>query len=114
MNTPRNKSSSNEETDQARLDGLTGLFNHAFFYRRIDFELKILARYGTPVSLMMVDIDDFKDFNDQYGHQEGDAVLSSVGAIIEAETRDADMAGRSLVWYCRQRTEGKPYCLVKG
>ena len=75
-------------------DGLTGLFNHAFFYRRIDFELKILARYGTPVSLMMVDIDDFKDFNDQYGHQEGDAVLSSVGAIIEAETRDADICCR--------------------
>jgi diguanylate cyclase (GGDEF)-like protein len=75
-------------------DGLTGLFNHAFFYRRIDFELKILARYGTPVSLMMVDIDDFKDFNDQHGHQEGDAVLSSVGAIIEAETRDADICCR--------------------
>ena len=75
-------------------DGLTGLFNHAFFYRRIDFELKILARYGTPVSLMMVDIDDFKDFNDRYGHQEGDAILTSVGAIIEAETRDADICCR--------------------
>ena len=75
-------------------DGLTGLFNHAFFYRKIEFELKIFTRYGTPISLMMVDIDNFKDFNDRYGHQEGDAVLHSVGAIIESVTRDSDICCR--------------------
>ncbi len=80
--------------DVSLRDGLTGLFNHAYFYRRVDFELKILSRYGTPVALMMIDIDDFKDFNDRFGHQEGDAVLKSVGAIIEAETRDADICCR--------------------
>ena len=80
--------------DVSLRDGLTGLFNHAFFYRRIDYELKIFARYGTPISLMMIDIDDFKSFNDLYGHQKGDEVLTAVGAIIEAETRDADICCR--------------------
>ncbi len=80
--------------DVSLRDGLTGLFNHAFFFRRIDLELKILARYGTPVSVMMVDIDDFKDFNDRFGHQEGDAVLGSIAAIIEDETRETDVCCR--------------------
>jgi two-component system, cell cycle response regulator len=80
--------------DVSLRDGLTGLFSHAFFYRRTDFEIKLSARYGATVSLMMIDIDNFKDFNDQYGHQEGDAILYSVGATIVAETRDSDICCR--------------------
>ena len=80
--------------DVSLRDGLTGLFSHAFFYRRTDFEIRRTARYGTPVSLMMIDIDDFKVFNDRYGHQEGDAILSSVGAAIEAEARNTDICCR--------------------
>ncbi len=89
--------------DVSLRDGLTGLFNHTFFYRRIDFELNRSARYGTPVSLMMIDIDDFKEFNDRYGHQEGDAVLRSVGALIKAESRDSDIC-------CRYG--GEEFCVI--
>ena len=80
--------------DVSLRDGLTGLFNHAFFYRRLEFELERPDRYNTPVSLMMIDIDDFKKFNDHFGHQEGDAVLRTVGAIIEAVSRDSDVCCR--------------------
>jgi len=80
--------------DVSLRDGLTGLFSHAFFYRRADFETKRFARYGIPVSLMMIDVDNFKQFNDTYGHQQGDGILISVGAIIEAETRETDICCR--------------------
>jgi diguanylate cyclase (GGDEF)-like protein len=80
--------------DVSLRDGLTGLFSRAFLYRRTDFEIKRSNRYGDPVALMMLDIDDFKKFNDQYGHQEGDLLLESLGAAIEAETRDTDICCR--------------------
>lgn len=75
-------------------DGLTGLFNHAFFYRRTEIEIRRAVQSGNAVSIMMIDIDDFKDFNDRYGHQEGDAILHSIGSIIKAETRRADTCCR--------------------
>lgn len=75
-------------------DGLTGLYNHAYCHQSIDTELKRCSRYGTTVSLMMIDIDDFKDINDRYGHQEGDKVLAMMGSIIEEETRDCDICCR--------------------
>ena len=75
-------------------DGLTGLFNHAFFYRRTEIEIKRLSQSGDSVSVMMIDIDDFKKFNDRYGHQDGDAILHRIGAIIKAETRHADFCCR--------------------
>jgi diguanylate cyclase (GGDEF)-like protein len=80
--------------DVSLRDGLTGLFGHEFFYRRTDFEIKRSARYGNAVSLMMIDIDNFKQFNDTHGHQEGDAILKAVGSTIETETRDADICCR--------------------
>jgi two-component system cell cycle response regulator len=80
--------------DVSLRDGLTGLFSHAFFYRRTEFEIKRTARYRTPLSLMMIDIDHFKAFNDRHGHQEGDAILTSVGAVIEAEARQTDICCR--------------------
>lgn len=75
-------------------DGLTGLFNHAFFYRRTEIEIKRSTQSCNSVSIMMIDIDDFKDFNDRYGHQDGDAMLHKIGAIIKAETRHADICCR--------------------
>jgi diguanylate cyclase (GGDEF)-like protein len=75
-------------------DGLTGLFNHTFFYRKTEMEIKRSVQTGTAVSIMMIDIDDFKDFNDRYGHQDGDAILHKIGAIIKAETRHADICCR--------------------
>src|SRR5450756_3154262 len=54
--------------DQAITDGLTGLFNHRYFYERLEQEIARARRYGTPVSLLMIDLDDFKAFNDRHGH----------------------------------------------
>jgi diguanylate cyclase (GGDEF)-like protein len=75
-------------------DGLTRLFNHTTCYQKIDLELRRFARYGTMVSIMMCDIDDFKEINDRYGHQEGDKILAMLGVIIEGEARDSDICCR--------------------
>ncbi len=75
-------------------DGLTGLYNHTYCYQRIDAELRTYARYGTDVSLMMIDVDDFKAINDRHGHEEGDRVLARLGAIIKGTTRETDFCCR--------------------
>jgi diguanylate cyclase (GGDEF)-like protein len=75
-------------------DGLTRLFNHTTCYHRIEIELSRFERYGTIVSLMMIDIDDFKEINDLYGHVEGDKILAQLGMIFKQETRDADICCR--------------------
>jgi diguanylate cyclase (GGDEF)-like protein len=76
-------------------DGLTGLFNHRYFYERLQHELARGRRYGTPVSLLMIDVDDFKKFNDTYGHPAGDQVLRAVAGEIEADIRrELDIACR--------------------
>jgi two-component system, cell cycle response regulator len=75
-------------------DGLTGLFNHAYCYQKIDMELRRYARYGTVTSFMMIDIDNFKKLNDQYGHPEGDKFLAVLGTFIERTVRDSDICCR--------------------
>jgi GGDEF domain-containing protein len=81
--------------DQAITDGLTGLYNHRHFYERLEREVVRAQRYGTPVSLLMLDLDDFKAYNDLHGHLAGDAVLREVAAILRAELRaKLDVAAR--------------------
>ena len=81
--------------EQAIRDGLTGLFNHRAFYDRLAAELTRSRRYGHAVGLLMVDIDDFKGFNDRHGHQTGDEVLRAVAHILSSELRrDVDAACR--------------------
>jgi diguanylate cyclase (GGDEF)-like protein len=75
-------------------DGLTGLFNHSSCFQKIGMELKRYARYGTNVSLMMIDIDNFKEINDRFGHQMGDDVLATLGKIIREEAREPDSCCR--------------------
>jgi diguanylate cyclase (GGDEF)-like protein len=75
-------------------DGLTKLFNHATCFQRIEMELRRFKRYGTIVSLMMIDIDNFKEINDRYGHVEGDKILAMLGMIFKQETRDSDICCR--------------------
>ena len=75
-------------------DGLTRLFNHTTCYQRIEMELSRFERYGAIVSLMMIDIDNFKEINDHYGHVEGDRILSEMAAAFLTETRDADICCR--------------------
>ena len=75
-------------------DGLTRLFNHTTCLEKIAVEMRIYQRYGRTSSLMMVDVDDFKKVNDQYGHTVGDKVLATLGEIIDKETRDSDICCR--------------------
>ena len=81
--------------EQAITDGLTGLYNHRYFYERLAQESARAQRYGLPLSLLMLDIDDFKAFNDQYGHPAGDLVLAQVGRLLATQLRrDVDVAAR--------------------
>ena len=81
--------------DQAVTDGLTGLYNHRHLYERLEHEIARARRYGTPVSLLMIDLDDFKAFNDRNGHLAGDAVLRGIAAVLQSELRqNLDIAAR--------------------
>jgi diguanylate cyclase (GGDEF)-like protein len=75
-------------------DGLTGLFNHTYFYQQIDLEVRRYVRYGTLVSLVLIDIDDFKEVNDTYGHREGDRILAAMGRTLTRVARDSDICCR--------------------
>lgn len=75
-------------------DRLTELYNHGYFQQRLDEELGRAARFGHTLSVIMLDIDDFKQFNDNYGHPKGDKVLQAVSAIIRQNLREIDVAAR--------------------
>ena len=84
-----------EVQEQAITDGLTGLYNHRYFYERLAQEFARAQRYGLPLSLLMLDIDDFKAFNDTYGHPAGDRVLAEVGGLLATQLRlEVDVAAR--------------------
>lgn len=68
-------------------DDLTGLYNHRHFFKTLEAELVRLRRQKTSLSLMMVDLDNFKSYNDRYGHLEGDKVLRNVGEIVKHSIR---------------------------
>jgi diguanylate cyclase (GGDEF)-like protein/PAS domain S-box-containing protein len=79
----------------ASSDGLTGLANRRQFDERLQDEWARAKRDGTPLSLLLIDVDHFKKFNDQYGHQAGDTCLRSIAQAFAAEVRrPADLAGR--------------------
>lgn len=79
----------------ASQDGLTGIANRRHFDERLQTEWRRAAGDETPLSLLMVDVDNFKKFNDQYGHQAGDACLKAVAQAIAAEARrPGDLAAR--------------------
>ena len=64
-----------ELEEQSRTDGLTGLFNHGYFQERLRQEVRRAARTKRPLTVLMIDVDDFKEFNDTYGHPQGDRLL---------------------------------------
>ncbi len=75
-------------------DRLTELYNHGYFQQRLDEEVHRALRFGHKLSLLMLDIDNFKDFNDTYGHPKGDQVLKAIAAIMRDNMRDMDIAAR--------------------
>jgi diguanylate cyclase (GGDEF)-like protein len=80
--------------DLAITDGLTKLYNSRHFYKQLDSEVDRSKRYNHPLSLLFMDIDHFKHYNDTYGHLEGDKVLAGIGKIIKSCLRKMDTAYR--------------------
>jgi diguanylate cyclase (GGDEF)-like protein len=75
-------------------DSLTGVFNHRYFQEQLTVEIMRAERYKHPVSLMIIDIDFFKSYNDQFGHLEGDRVLKHIAWVIKENVRQVDIICR--------------------
>jgi diguanylate cyclase (GGDEF)-like protein len=73
--------------EMAVKDGLTGVFNHRYFQEKLSEEMTKAERYNKDLSLALLDVDHFKKFNDNYGHQEGDKVLRIVAEVIQSTVR---------------------------
>jgi len=84
----------NEVERLASIDGMTGVYNYRYFYSHLVRESQRSRRYKTDLSVIMIDIDHFKSFNDTYGHQAGDDVLREVGKILSDEARKIDIVAR--------------------
>lgn len=84
-------------------DTLTGLYNRWYVIEKIDSELNRAIRHGSPMSLLMLDIDHFKRINDTWGHPAGDEVLKSVGKMLRESCRVYDVPGRY---------GGEEFCIV--
>ena len=80
--------------EMANRDGLTGLYNHRYFHEQLSKDFLRARRYHEFLSCVLLDIDYFKKFNDTYGHQTGDVVLSTLARVIEDSIRDSDLAAR--------------------
>jgi diguanylate cyclase (GGDEF)-like protein len=78
----------------ARTDALTGLNNHRHFMDQLSCEIKQAVRHNSPLSVMILDLDDFKRVNDTYGHLIGDRVLSTIAELIKQHVRSTDIAAR--------------------
>lgn len=84
-------------------DSLTGLYNRWFVLEKIDSELNRAMRHGSPMSLLMLDLDHFKRINDTFGHSAGDQVLQGIGRLLRESCRVYDVPGRY---------GGEEFCIV--
>jgi len=75
-------------------DGLTGVFNHAHAIEEVDSEIERVKRYDIAFSIILLDLDNFKEVNDSYGHLAGDFVLKNMAHLIERNLRTIDIVGR--------------------
>jgi diguanylate cyclase (GGDEF)-like protein len=78
----------------ATTDSMTGLYNHRFFQEQMVMQIENAKRYNGKFSLLIIDIDFFKKFNDTYGHQAGDAVLKQVAELLRKSVRTSDFVAR--------------------
>ena len=78
----------------SRKDGLTELYNHRFFHQLLETEVSRAERYDRVVSLLMIDIDDFKSYNDSHGHPAGDLALRRLSQLLKQSSRNCDFLAR--------------------
>ena len=88
---------------ESRTDPLTGLANRRTLYERIEIEMEHALRSETPLSVAMIDLDHFKEYNDQFGHVAGDTLLRSIAALMVSNIRGQDLVARY---------GGEEFCLV--
>ena len=89
---------------QATTDGLTGLYNHRYLDDAIEHEVATALRYDRPLTVLMIDIDDFKPFNDTFGHPQGDKLLKRIADLLVHATRE------NVDIVCRYG--GEEFCIV--
>lgn len=75
-------------------DALTGLYNHRYFYEQLSHEVERSLRYAQPLTVLLMDMNNFKQINDTYGHIIGDKFLSLVGEVIARQIRGSDIGAR--------------------
>jgi len=75
-------------------DSMTKMYNHNYILRRLEQEIELAKKFQSKLSLIMIDIDHFKQINDKYGHQQGDKVITIIAKIIKDNIRFSDIAGR--------------------
>lgn len=88
------RSAMEQARQYAEHDGLTGLWNHRMILERLRQEVNRSSRDGTPLTVIMVDLDHFKNVNDTFGHAAGDVVLKEIAAIFQRSVRSYDWVGR--------------------
>lgn len=79
----------------ATTDALTGLWNRRVFFERLELEMERSRRYKMNLSVLMLDLDHFKNVNDRYGHLAGDEMLVEVARVMELKTRRSDLVART-------------------
>jgi diguanylate cyclase (GGDEF)-like protein len=84
----------NQLREASATDGLTGLLNHKTFLDRLEQEYRRAERYGSELSILMIDVDGFKAVNDTYGHIKGDDVLRGIGGLLRENVRATDLVAR--------------------
>lgn len=75
-------------------DGLTGLYNHKHMYEQLSLAIKRYQRHRKPLSIIMIDLDNFKLINDKYGHVKGDEILRDISKILKKNSREEELVGR--------------------
>ncbi len=83
-----------EQMERAITDGLTKLYNHRYFQESLERDIRRAERYKHPVSMIMSDLDRFKNYNDLFGHPRGDKALTTVADILRRMVRETDMIAR--------------------
>jgi two-component system cell cycle response regulator len=83
-----------EALNSAIVDWLTGLYNHGYFKKFLDLEIKKSLRQRYPITLIMIDVDNFKTVNDVYGHPTGDVILQELAQVVRKSVREVDLVAR--------------------
>ncbi|MFB6076102.1 MAG: diguanylate cyclase [Candidatus Aenigmatarchaeota archaeon] len=78
----------------AEKDPLTKIYNYRKFYDKLKEEIELSKRYGHDLSILIIDVDNFKEYNDTKGHVEGDKLLKKIASLLEKESRDVDIVCR--------------------